>query len=709
MIQLFSGILATLLLGVFIIMCLWKPIYLDRLICRWHFRKLLILVPLIVSVPFALSLLSQIIGINASEMMGDGDADMDRVGNAWVVVYHYLNSGFMPSASTDAGRWWALIIALLGTVFMSGILISVLTSIFDTHIEAWKNGELRYHRGVKDHIVIVGGNELVVPVIKQTFTKYNGEQYPHWWQILQRPLIIVQTDGDVEELRKTLRKELPSIIENCITIYSGGRSDSEELADLCLDKAKEIFVLGESTMRGNAELHHDSLNMQCTEVIATLLDARNHKELVPCHVLFDYHETYSVFQFSDLPPVIKDNVTFLPFNITDNWAQKVLVDCKDENIIYNPLDGEGISEDSEKYVHLVIVGMSRMGIAMATQAAHICHYANFETKGKRTKISFIDANAKEEMDKFMNRYHYLFELCRHRYISELEDKGWSDPMAETKTFSHLGKNFIDIEWEFVDSNIESAFAQVYLRNALDDENAILTVAICLPEAQRAVATSLYLPDSIYETASQVLVYQTQVPSILNNVAHYAEGGLTQSQMRYRNIRPFGMLSSSAKDDEKKRRQALMVNAQYCGIDLSAKEAETEWRNLDVALKWSCYYNVNSWATKMRSTGISLNSDISVLSKTIETQMEKLMKIEHNRWVVEKLLMGFRPLTDYEYKSLMQMSADEQKDEKKRLKKICHAHLNICSFEELYNSDPGSIKYDEDLVRAIPAILKLSEA
>ena len=45
--------------------------------------------------------------------------------------------------------------------------------------------------------------------------------------------------------------------------------------------------------------------------------------------------------------------------------------------------------ESEKYVHLVIVGMSRMGVALAVEAAHIAHYPNFIRDKRRKRASLL--------------------------------------------------------------------------------------------------------------------------------------------------------------------------------------------------------------------------------------------------------------------------------------------------------------------------------
>lgn len=58
--------------------------------------------------------------------------------------------------------------------------------------------------------------------------------------------------------------------------------------------------------------------------------------------------------------------------------------------------------------------------------------------------------------------------------------------------------------------------------------------------------------------------------------------------------------------------------------------------------WSNIYQINTIEFKMRSLGMDF-------SKLDEPDVKELFaKVEHNRWNVEKLLMGYKPLRDYTF-------------------------------------------------------------
>lgn len=85
---------------------------------------------------------------------------------------------------------------------------------------------------------------------------------------------------------------------------------------------------------------------------------------------------------------------------------------------------------------------------------------------------------------------------------------------------------------------------------------------------------------------------------------------------------------------------------------------------------------------------------------------KLAISEHARWIVEKLILGFRPLNTQEMSRYERLFGNQRKAYSKSLKESEHdpAHINLCSFKELRRIDPDNRKYDSFLMLAIPKIL-----
>lgn len=487
-----------------------------------------------------------------------------------------------------------------------------------------------------------------------------------------------------------------------------------------------------------------------------------------CHVLFEYQTTFSVFQTSNLSKSdstetgnnIYNYIDFRPFNFYESWAQKVFVDCEvslpeknnanNKSIKYTPLDGfNGISandEDKNKFVHLIIVGMSKMGIAMALEAAHICHFPNFATNGTRTRITFIDSRAQQEMDFFKGRFKNMFDVARWRYFKAddylipglfpkihneiyygnvlpgkvTDDNIWRDPLADSasespyKYLAYNNESFLDIEWEFIEGTIESPSVQKYLTLAVGNTNAKTTVAICLTQAHQAIAAGIYMPKDVYQHAQQVMIYQRESDEIINNIT---ENG--KSDSLYKNLKPFGMIECSYNiaNDNKSLLQAKLVNYVYetnnCKLEnIDYNILHTKWDNLIIELKWSNIYNSNSIPTKLRSFPITTDQIEKLAPKTIAI-IDAMAKVEHNRWNVEKLLLGYKPLTEGQSDELIRLIGTSEFDEKRKKWKErdynnnyeqYKSHIDLRSYDDLDKIHPGVKKSDKDISMSIPYII-----
>ena len=67
-------------------------------------------------------------------------------------------------------------------------------------------------------------------------------------------------------------------------------------------------------------------------------------------------------------------------------------------------------------------------------------------------------------------------------------------------------------------------------------------------------------------------------------------------------------------------------------------------------QWSNIYNASSIATKLRSIGIALPMKDRMRELTPH-EIAILAEVEHNRWNVEELLMGYRTVTPEEEKEI----------------------------------------------------------
>ena len=614
----------------------------------------------------------------------------------WSIMLHYMDAGNQHMTTTKAGRDLSVIIAILGVILLNGLLISSIITKIDNRKEKWLKGTLRYSRFFKKHphYIIIGGNDMVSGIVKQLFDKNeNANRY-----------ILIQTSRDIEIFRKELFSELKTDKQDRVVFYYGNRNSKIDIDDLELENALEVYILGEEARMDDIESYHDTLNMKCLELLYEKCKHTSIGHQLKCRVLFEYQTTFSVFQFFDIDEQICEYIDFKPFNYYEMWAQKILIN-KELNCSkhkgYLPLEGiGGINKDSQSYAHIFIIGMSRMGIAMAIETAHLAHYPNYVTKNIRTKITFIDKNANEEMNNFIGRFRAMFDLAHWRY-SCISDDGsihWTKTYAP-QGFEYLGSDFLDIEWEFIQAGIEENSVQDYIESCTKATDKV-TIAVCLPESNQAHAAALYLKKSIYESVMQVLVYNRYGGIIIDKISE-------SSQYPFKGkLKSFGYSSECYISEfiENSEFIAKEIEAAYSGNsqqnESKPKSKPTYSGKSQTASWWSNIYNGNTLWTKLRSIGKQ-----SLPITLTQDEVDLLAKVEHNRWNIEQLLMNFRYISYDEFAQFPDKltNPDKFKTHKNELKSKM-VHLDICSNEKLNSIDPGVDKHDKELTVCLPDII-----
>ena len=259
--------------------------------------------------------------------------------------------------------------------------------------------------------MVIGGNDVTVSIVSQIINNIIKANK------VFRPYVLIQTSRDVESFRRELFSNLTEEKQKLIVIYYGTRTSKEDIKDLVIENAKEVYIIGEDIRTDDIESYHDTINMECLKLISENIqnvEKFNREKPLVCRVMFEYQTSFNILQVTDIDG---KKIDFKPFNYYETWAQNVLV-CqkleKDDNYEYLPLEGfDGIRIDQDNFVHFIVVGMSRMGLAMAIEAAHLAHYPNFCTNKKRTRITFIDASMEQEKHFFMSRFKEMFSLANY--------------------------------------------------------------------------------------------------------------------------------------------------------------------------------------------------------------------------------------------------------------------------------------------------------
>lgn len=632
-------------------------------------------------------------------------------------------------ALATSDKFWISGVFIGFSIIFLGLFVTLFVNWIDRRRESYINGDSRYNVN-SNFAVVLGGHSMVATLCRTLLSRPAN----HRVVVLSR------------RMAEPLRKEIFSVIDpedhDRVLIYNGNRVAESDLEELNLECAGSIYIIGEnSTIDGS---DHDETNMVCYDKVCDILSRKTDDDrMIPVHVMFCYHSTFTSFQYTDI--LSPRCVRFIPFSFYETWAQQVVSPGAVSH--YRPLEGDNsLTGDNSRRVHLIIVGMSRMGVAMAVQAAQVAHYPNFSATGRRTLITVIDSDMRREMDYFKSRYPVMFSLARQRFVDtgvapsspyKIDDiytrdftpsaNGWFDPMSDrgsTSPFTtgNLGDQTIDIDWEFINGDVASPAVRRYLEDAAADPDSITNIAVCLPDTVAAISAALYMPDSVYPLVNQVLVYQETTDSIVStlNKGGVRSGGDMITASRGRNkLVAFGMMDRCNYASPVYNLEAKLINYFYDGLfnhgfteesfskmKISGEmleAVEVAWNKIGtdggskgksaITIKWSNIFNANMIPAKLRAFGL----DESV-AEIPAAYIEPIARTEHLRWNVEQILAGFRP----------ELSGDRERcgvvDGNITPLRNNMIHPSITSFDKLEVSEQ---KKDDMLTRLIPTILRLT--
>lgn len=548
------------------------------------------------------------------------------------------------------------VVYMLGLLVFSGVLVATLNRMFATRADRYRNGLTHYR--IREHTVIIGAGDTAISVVNALLESRTPG------------FIVVMTQNDVVRFRKRLFSAVDEKYHGRLVVQYGDQTSSADLNRMCLDRVRQIFILGEDPYRGSAT--RDADNITTLELMKPMRQRCG--KPINCYVRFDQESTFIAFRFSDFSDNIASVFNFIPFNLYQMMAQKILVgktlDFPMDDIC--PLEGESIGYQSERTVHLVVVGMTQMGCTMAIEAARLCHYPNFlRNSEKRTRITFIDPQADTKMRSFMSQYRELFSVSPWRYCTadenntnyygfvNWESTPWHTMSEELYDPQLLGRSLVDVEWEFVKGGVEDASIQGYLRSRILKEPAALTVAVCWDDSHSNMNDALYLPSEVYNNGLQVLVYQ---PGNESAVKMLTTTVIRKNwSPRYKKLYSFGLVKEGMDLSQYEFPLALAVNYIYSSMTWNANgSVETADYKLDgvkedssvlvrewvkesqngkslASNRWSNICAAQSVWVKLRSIGWKEGEELS------QKDEEILSMVEHYRWNMEQLIAGYRPV------------------------------------------------------------------
>ena len=670
----------------------------------------------------------------------------------WLLpLYLLIDSNALNNLYIDNGvHGWMLfassITFLCGAFIFNGIIIGIITNSIERRVDDHKRGHIHYLKS--GHYIIMGYDDMVPSIIAHVFEKEPDA------------FVLLMSAAESEYIREKLRKIFDERTLKQIIINYGHRMSVEYYKDIHLETAEQVYIVGLRSLQTHDAINVECVDSICNYLKQPEITSRPQRITCVFEDLDTYAAFKTSEIFKDVKEL---NIEFVPYNFYTGWAKQVFVkrfhkdmDRPGEEIKYPPVYGrkgkdgrwEVINEKDNRCVHLVFIGTTNFAVAFAMEAANVLHFPNFKEKGVKTLITFIDKNADQEKDVFIARNRHLFEVQSH-YYRDLSDKSEFTtrkvlpPTYFTKENGYedgVDNDFLDVEFEFIKGDIFTKRVQnVISQWANDKENQYLSIFIALADQRQNFAFGMNMPDEVYDNEIPVFIRQDRSDNFVSNLRAADEDirevkkkntyvkivdGKPVSETlggRYANIYPFGMNETAYCADEKSLERAKLINylyetAQYeenkfqgiLVLDAMSKEqimkdANEYWRKLTVALKWSNLYNAYTLRTKVATLramrGLDLDDATQDFWNLTENEVEEMAYVEHNRWNVEKLLMGFRkPHKDEDKYAHPEFKNDLKKNKERFI------HHDIRPFDKL----DGIQVLDYEFSRYIPWIMKMTE-
>lgn len=314
-----------------------------------------------------------------------------------------------------------IVASLLGTLLFTGLLVSVFSNFLQRRVDDFEKGRLHYD--LSDHIVFIGYDEILPPLVKQC-AEHEANRNRN---------IVVQTKLPSEQVREDIKTLMAdgNLFRNII-FYNGRRDSVKDLMNLDLEGASEIYVVG-NRKRDN----HDELNLQCLGIIQEIVRCKKNEiqsdKKITLHLLIEDHTEYSKMRF------LWDNDKLLEvslFNVYAIWSKALFTGKYGYPLIKSEKNTQ------HKGTNIIIFGMSKYGSSIGIEAIN-----TFKQKNEKTIITYICENALDELLMFRARFSSLFEIIRCQY-NNFEDV----PIIYEKKSRRGFCEKINIEIEFIEAN-----------------------------------------------------------------------------------------------------------------------------------------------------------------------------------------------------------------------------------------------------------------
>ena len=423
-----------------------------------------------------------------------------------------------------------------------------------------------------------------------------------------------------------------------------------------------------------------------------------------CFVVLNSMTTLWLLQTTGVPGQILSKLDLFVTTQADFMAKSLLVKLPGSKNTFPTLDRTPITLDSDVTVHLVILGATDLAEAIALNAALVAHYPNYNRDHRlRTRITIMADDIFAWRDHLIQRYQHLFDNAHYRTIDLEEDTPHC--VNHAPMYSKTREDFVDVEWEFVNGDATNEAFRAKLREWSSTDTQQLTIALCHKDAEVNRNLAFSLPEEVHLQKTPILCYAEDTTLL----------DMARNDEKYQGILPFGSQICQVGTLQTLLDIAKRINYVYhfsfnsasesAGIpaDIDDNQLDELWSDVSTLPKqFSNIFNAMTLGTKMHSLGHE-QGDWNTYYAVSKEEVQLLTEVEHNRWNLEELMLGYRPVTDEEQASI---EKDITLKKTYRNKKI---HYDIRAFNDLRADVTGKNVYIYDMVlcQSIPLIMRKS--
>lgn len=392
-------------------------------------------------------------------------------------------------------------------------------------------------------------------------------------------------------------------------------------------------------------------------------------ERILCHLVLEDIMSIRQLEASSTYNEVKNIFLLYPITFSDLWARnKIVAACESTPITYH----------SDCIRHIVILGMNERAESVAINAALIAHYPNFIRNQKlRTHITIIDEKIDSTLPDFIGRYKSLFDNSYYS-VKDYSSTSGTAIVREHKPdyLSVFEEDFVDVEWEFIKADTTEPSVQNLLKQWEKDDSRVIHVISCYEE-----------PDCIDYDINVPLL---KVAQVINYLYDYIYSRSDEQEI----INALKSESITLEDINVSSIYFPSLTSLYSSL-FHAMAIPSEIQSLG--------YEADNWDATLKMT----DEELTILST-----------IEHNRWTVATLILGFCPPNKKQREAIANnikahthhddgMSYESIDDLKKKLRDQHKVHFDLCPYNSLNIDYTGkNVKlYDTAISLGIPLMGK----